>query len=172
VRTDRSGVTLVELLVVLAVAGLVLSAAGAATRSAVDASTRVSAELRETEDERLRSDLLRELLWAHVGPSSSNPMLGDAHALRFDSRCPVAGVGSWPCSVALRASDAGMLTLSWDGAAPITWRVSASKSQLLYLDLVNGELRWLVAWDLVTRVPLAVGVASTRDTSVYWVGAR
>ena len=169
---ERRGVTLVELLVAIAVSGLVLGAAGAASRSVVDASARVQNEMRATEDARLRDDLLRELLWMHVGPTAVGPLIGASHELHFESRCPVLGSGTWPCSVVLRISALGKVSLGWTGAMPIQIGSRGTAQRLVYLDYINRAPAWQDAWSVSTRSPLAVGIVAGRDTAVYWVGAR
>lgn len=172
VRADRKGVTLVELLVALAVSGTVLSAAGAAARSVVDASVRVESEMLATEDGRLADDLLRELLWMHVGPNVARPLTGSARELQFESRCPVLGSGTRRCSVSLRVSALGEVTLGWTDAAPVRLRGRGGAQRLLFLDRVDGAYDWQSQWEVPTRLPLAIGIAAERDTAVFWVGAR
>lgn len=169
---ERKGVTLVELLVAIAISGLVLGAAGASARSVVDASARVKGELWATEDARLADDLLRELLWMHVGPNAARPLTGSNNQLQFESRCPVLGAGTWPCSVTLRISAMGEVSLGWTDAESIRLRGSGSARRLVYLDHIAQAPAWQDAWNVSTRLPLAVGIVSNRDTSIYWVGAR
>lgn len=171
-RVDRRGVTLVELLVVLALAGLVLAAASAAARGVMDASLRIESELWAIEEARVVDDLLRELLRMHAGPHPERLLRGDDSELTFESRCPVLGPGTWPCSVSLRVSSAGEVTLAWTGAAPIVVRRRREAHGLIYLDRSAEGYSWHARWDVATRSPLAVGIVAASDTALYWVGVQ
>lgn len=181
---DRGGFTLIEVLVALAVSGLVLLAARGLLDALADGADRVTAHAsvadRNANGERLVRGLLAR---AEAGTSNARTFAGDARAVRFSSWCDVPSGWLERChaaividhdEVAARTADRSALlvvaVLSTGEIVPL--RRGLGAAELLYLSDARDGGHWLRGWGASVTAPLAVGVVMDGDTLVLRIGER
>lgn len=175
-RARRRGLTLVEVLLALAVGASVLMAARGLLSAATNASARIQRSGRRFSSEANAYwgvRLLASRAQATTAPEGA--FSGDSGVVHFSSWCDAATGAPIPCRLRMevtgprdtagasaRVTDAGgklLLTLALPDSTRLRYLQSAT---------LGGE--WLVRWDSSLVLPLALGLASPRETLVFVLG--
>lgn len=174
--SSRAGFTLLEVVVALALSGLVLLGARMMLGTVADGSARIAAEAaaagRDANAERTLRDLL---LRVEVDPSASRGVAGDERGVRFSTWCEVPAGWLERCTALLgviRAGDGQVLALETDGGRVLPIRRGFDRATLRYLERAGGMGAWSTRWTSSTAVPEAVMVVVDADTLVLRIGGR
>lgn len=177
VAAARRGFTLLEVVVALAIAGLILMSARAmmevvaATASITDRAARAN-DAAANAERRLR--LLVARSWA--GERAEWAFRGNSDSLAFASWCDVPGGWLERCQVSLviirHGGDAAVLAMTEAGTAPVIIRELTRPIGLRYLVPSDTGASWVTAWESITTPPPAIGVMSKADTTILRVGER
>jgi prepilin-type N-terminal cleavage/methylation domain-containing protein len=172
----RRGFTLVEVMVALAVSGVVLLGARQLFGVVASAAERVPSAASAMDNRRNRERLLRELLGrVEVGTDSTRTYSGDGTLTRFISWCPAAGGWLERCTVELAFTPRGdsvALEAGWSGRR-FTVHTGSPPARFLYLRSAANGGAWLPRWgDAAISAPLALIVILGRDTLFLRVGVR
>lgn len=172
-RPERCGVTLMELMVGLVVAGIVLATAARAL-VAVDGAgqaPREAARLADIAGNGQRA--LRELV-SQIEPVSDSSLQfsGNETQVSFQSWCRAPGGWSERCLVSLEVRGNALFgVLSTGESLPLV-----HGQQYVQLRYLNGEGglggSWLKVWGAGILVPFALGVLMDGDTIVVRIGER
>lgn len=172
-HASRAGFTLVELLLSLALSGVVLLVARAVLSTLQDGEARISAAAFAADAFANSDRLLRDLL-ANAASTSVGPFVGSATAVSFTSQCPIAGGWTAPCRVRLTLATGrptGNLQLSIDNQQPLDLVFDARATSLIYQERDERAATWSSAWDKQLFAPNALGMLSRHDTLFFAVGA-
>ncbi len=173
-RSVRGAFTLIEVVVALAVSGVVLLGARMMLEAVADggaaiASSAESAD-RAANGERLIRSLTTRL---EVGTDSSRAFAGDRAGARFSSWCDVPGGWQERCDVRLSIDHDGSRTLlALTTSSRLVLRSLPAGAELRYLKRGESGLEWFQLWGASVTAPLAIGVVSPRDTLIFRIGER
>lgn len=171
------GFTLVEVVVALAVGGLVVLGAAGLFLQLAGGADRVQALAWRADREANAERLLRDVV-GRIEPSAGREpsLVGDRRSARFSSWCDVPPGWQERCAATLsvrRASNgrAYALLLELSTGESVELLDDRSPADLLYLtDPARGGT-WLTEWRSVTT-PLALGIARDADTLILRIGER
>ena len=170
---SRTGFTLVELLLSLALSGVVLLVARAVLSTLEDGEARIARAAAEADAVANADRLLRDLL-ANTARTSVDPFVGATTAVSFSSRCPTSGGWSAPCRVRLALAATGptrLLRLQIDDQPPLDLAIDSPVSALIYQERDVHTASWSVVWDRQLFAPNALGMLRGSDTLFFAVGA-
>jgi prepilin-type N-terminal cleavage/methylation domain-containing protein len=175
----RSGFTLVELLVALAVGGVAILGARSVLGALADHADRVSDAAASADRDANGERTLRALLGSlEIGTAKDVTFGGDEREARFRSWC--ASPSGWQerCTVRLgvvtadSATGASILTGVLAGGESVTLMRDSLAMRLRYLrDAANGGT-WFRSWGAGITAPVAIGIIRSRDTIIVRVGER
>lgn len=176
--TDRliAGFTLLEVMIGIAVGGLVVTGAHLVLTQIADSSEKIVAIAANTDSEANGERLLRSLVrQLSVGDESETRFRGTHRAVRFRSWC-VKGTG-WlePCDVTLGFVDVNggqAFAALLDRDELIVLRRDFARGELRYIDHDAEEVLWIRSWDEAVSTPAAIGVIIDRDTLILRIGVR
>jgi prepilin-type N-terminal cleavage/methylation domain-containing protein len=177
-RSDaaRAGFTLLEVIVAIAISGLVLLGARAIlSQLGTDAEAMENAAA--ASDRRSNADLLMR---AVVGRTENSVLdrvrfLGDAQGARFESWCEVPGGWLEPCHAVLGVVQTGdsasvVLTLSTGELVPV--RTGLTHARLEYLVSAGEGGQWVPEWTSQLSTPVAVGIEMGDSLVIVPIGER
>lgn len=172
----RSGFTLIEVLVALAIGGGVLLTGRMLLEQLADDGERLIAHAKESDSQANAERSLRELLLRlEVGTDSERRFAGDERAARFTSWCDVPRGWQERCTVTLALNAAGrepVLAASLSTGDLLVFRRGFSHGALRYLgDAARGGT-WFRSWGESITAPLAIGVILDADTLILRIGER
>jgi prepilin-type N-terminal cleavage/methylation domain-containing protein len=172
----RCGMTLVEVMAALALAGVLLAGAQAllAALGETDARTSQRAAVIATRGEGLRA-LQEALAMMRAEGDVASRFFADESGATFATLCRVAGGWLEPCAVALQllsAEDSSVVLLTVGQGSAVQVLRLEGRARLAYLERNWEEDRWLPIWHSGRAVPIAVRVWSDRDSVVFFGGAR
>lgn len=173
---SRRGFTLVELVVALAIAGILLFGANA-TIDAVQALTaRGAAAARAADRVRNGGHLLHRLATAIVTNTDAERLFsGDGRAARFTTRCDVPAGWTEPCQVLLTVESRAnwqVLVARVRGRPALELLRARQRIRLRYLlDAAEGG-QWLDTWGASLAIPLAIGIVRDDETILIPIGDR
>lgn len=151
----RSGFTMIELLVALAVGGLALTAGSALAGVAIDTVERQHSVIgRHTETVHGYLWLREAFANATAGQPGDAPFQGSAHTSRFSSSLPSARGWLEPTVVSLVLEDSNVVLLR-RGRPEIVVR-GASSLAIDYLGAFGADSPWFTGWQSPSTAPLAV----------------
>jgi prepilin-type N-terminal cleavage/methylation domain-containing protein len=170
---DRTGFTLIEVLVALALSAIVvLGARGLLEGMMGQAHGIVRAAY--TADSLANVDLTVHRLIGNLALAQGDaPSFdGDERSARFDSWCMTPGGWQERCAIQLVANpdSTGGVHLLQTAGEPIVVG-SGQRSALRYLAEVGGGGHWVTRWQSSITPPLAIGVLTGTDTMVLRIGA-
>jgi prepilin-type N-terminal cleavage/methylation domain-containing protein len=172
----RAGFTLLEVIVALAVTGLVLLGARAVlSQLGVDAE-RIEAAAAAS-DRRSNGDAL---LRAVVGRTANSVpdrarFVGDATGARFESWCEVPAGWLEPCQAVLgivRTGDSASVVLTLSTGEMVPLATGLRRARLRYLVNPGEGGQWLGEWTSQLSTPAAVGVEADDSLWIVPVGER
>ena len=185
----RAGFTLLEVVVALAITGMVLLGARLVFGQLADGAERVAEEAAALDREANAMRYLRELVGsAEVQPaaedgSGERAFVGEAGGVRFWTWCEVSAGWQERCQATLglladdsggagRAGDAAVLAVRVGGGDVLTLRRGLRRARLAYLSDAALGGRWMRNWESTVSLPLAIGVLSADDTVIVRIGER
>lgn len=175
-RADRSGFTLIEVLVALVIGAVVLASARALIDGLADQATATSHAARVA-DRRANAELMaREVVGnLSLAPVTASSFSGTPREALFASWCPSARGDLERCDVRLFVRDRGAVqdvVLDLSFGRQITLLESASSVRLRYLSDASAGGVWQSLWSVGVNTPLAVGVLADGDTLLLRIGER
>ncbi len=170
-RSCRAGVTLIEVLVVLAVTGLIVAMAREVLDGAVESQRRLHRTAARNDSLSNDQDLIRDLLFAAEPEDSVSRFHGDSRRVEFPSWCLTGGGWLARCEATLSFEHAGgafvmraHTSLGDTGAMP----VPADTRGFVFLRSDSATI-WASEWSESTP-PRALGIASSRAVIVLRSG--
>ncbi|HET7463774.1 MAG TPA: prepilin-type N-terminal cleavage/methylation domain-containing protein [Longimicrobium sp.] len=177
-RPDRgpAGFTLLEVVVALAITGLVVLGARAVLARLGDDAHHLAATAADDDREANADRLLRDLLGRAEAPlGQAGRFAGDPRVVRFDTRCDVPAGWQERCTAELGVVEVNGvptvgLTLSTGEA--VVLRRGFGRAVLRYLyDPANGGV-WVNRWSSAVSLPWAVGVEVDGELTILPIGER
>jgi prepilin-type N-terminal cleavage/methylation domain-containing protein len=187
------GFTLIEVLIALAIGGMVLLGAHALLTALADEEHRISATAAVTDAAANGERLLRALVGQiEVGTDESAPFEGTPAAARFTTWCEVPAGWQERCAVTLAIESAAGDSLANDlhdgathfsrAARALVARFADGRAVVLdravepdglrYLESAAHGGHWFRVWGAGITAPLALGVLRGRDTLIVRIGER
>jgi prepilin-type N-terminal cleavage/methylation domain-containing protein len=174
-REDRTGFTLIEVLVALTIGAVVLLGA----RALLDGlSTSATAALHgaRAADARANGEWIARQVIGNMAlaPDTITSFAGSPREAVFSSWCPSTHGELEPCTVRLfiRGSATADLVLSRSGGSDVTVLTGVTNARLRYLSRADNGGAWQSEWRTAIDTPLAIGVTTDRDTLLLRVGER
>jgi prepilin-type N-terminal cleavage/methylation domain-containing protein len=169
IRRARPGFTLVEVMVAIAIGGLVLLGARSLLEVLADEEHHVA---RDTATEDARSNgyrVLRSLVGEmEVGTTESGPFSGDPESTRFTTWCDVPSGWQERCAVTLAFESEGgepALVAHLPGERRLVLARDFSAGEFRYLNSATSGGQWFRQWGRGITAPLAIGVILERNTT-------
>lgn len=174
VSSKRTGMTLLEVLVALALSGLLFSSiVSVVTAFAVHETAVRAVGSNEAAEAAARAGVSRLILELRVGADTSDRFLGATHRAAFDSRCRSGGGWKGACRIELRVLRTADATRLEVRQAAQRWRAIVSVSgaaEMRYLRIAGGAREWVGDWGRSLGAPRAIALVTASDTLV--LGAR
>jgi len=172
----RRGMTLIEIVAAIAIAGFVVASGAALLDQVNDAGARIAAAAASTARTGNGQRLFRELLArAEASVDTNDRFRADSGSVAYLTRCPNAFGWTEPCHVRLamdyRADSTDIVAVFGDGRE-ITVRAQAKRAEFRFLDLTHLDSMWARVWTTSATLPDAIAVVSGTDTVVFPVGPR
>jgi prepilin-type N-terminal cleavage/methylation domain-containing protein len=191
---DRSGFTLVELMVALVLSAIILLGARTILEQLADSADRTT-KAAASADHRANMNRVIRALFEHASASDSiYPFIGTRTMTQFSSWCDVPGGWSEHCTLTLaivpttasdsipsslpqaptlNTSNTSVRVIVWTSAGDtLHFKDSIPAAELRYLDDVSDGGHWMIGWPAGITTPLAVGIVTTHDTTVLRIGER
>lgn len=172
----RAGFTLLEVVVALAVTGIVVLGARAVLARLGDDAHHLAATAADDDREANADRLLRDLLGRAEPPlGRSARFLGEPRAVRFDTRCDVPAGWQEHCTAELGVVEVNGvqtvgLTLSTGEAVVLRRGFEHAVLRYLY-DPGNGGV-WMNRWNSTVSLPWAVGLEVDGELVILPIGER
>ncbi len=171
------GFTLIELVVAIAIGGVVLLGARALWESLALSVDRLSGQARVADAQANGDRLLRSVLGRlEVGTDQSKEFAGDPGVVSFTTWCDVPAGWQERCDARLsieNASDSDLaLVLRLSTGENVTLRRGIHVAALRYLNDPVASGVWFRVWGRGITAPLAVGVIADGDTAIVRIGER
>jgi len=168
-KSQQLGFTLLELIVALAVLGLIALGVRAVAERMSDSFTQLALETQRSDREANGDHLLRALLLRlEVGPRAATPFFGDEHTLRFSSWCEVALGWQERCAVTMvigTSGDAPSVIVELPHGEHLALRRGFVHAEWRYLTSAAGGGSWVSRWGEGLSVPAAVGLLMHQDAN-------
>jgi prepilin-type N-terminal cleavage/methylation domain-containing protein len=175
-KTGR-GFTLIELMVAIALSGIVLLGARALWESLANSVDRLQAQATANARAENGDRLLRSLVGRlEVGTDQSHEFAGDEQHVRFTTWCDMPAGWQERCNAVVRFEpDSGggvqlVARLSTGEFVPL--KRGFTRGVLRYLNSPAGGGVWFRIWGHGITAPLAIGVITDRDTAIVRIGER
>ncbi len=177
----RRGFTLLELLVALALSGLILLGARLMLEGVADDAGRIAAAARAADREANAERALRQLFARlDLGGSPDAGFGGDERTMRFSTWCSVPAGWLERCRVTLGVETAeggpsgGSLQLvaRFSNGEVLVLRPALRAATLRYLNDAAGGYSWFRGWGDGITAPAAVGIIADGDTLIVRIGER
>ncbi len=173
-RVPTMGFTLIEVMLVLALVGLVLTTAQMLFSQILVTNATMAAEARVADSRAAGARSLRGLLRnAQAAADSANRFSGDGHSAAFSTRCPSDGGWLVPCRVTIALvvqGDSSLLVAELPRSEPTRLFAMRGAGELRYLDRAARETSWLVTWGTSIVMPAAVALIVGPDTVLFPTG--
>lgn len=170
----RSGFTLIELLAALSISGLVMLGGVILVDQVTDSSARIVRSGLMFNHDGNGPRVLRQLMFdARVTADSLDRFRGDERSMEFTTVCQRPGGWLETCRAAVgvdwrRDTSVIMAMLSTGENLELARRTG--RVELRYLDVAAVDSVWLQRWALSIAMPIAVGIVSMTDTSIFSLG--
>ena len=172
---ERGGFTLLEVMVALAISGLLLLGARALLVQVGAAAGQIAGSAAEVDREANAERLLRSLVGRVEQPRPESEFVGTPQGVRFATWCDVPAGWLERCSVSLGILQAGegrVLALQAEGGEVVALRRGFAAGHLLYLHDAGSGGMWRREWSSSVSAPVAIGVVMDGDTTILRVGER
>lgn len=177
----RPGFTLLEVLIAVTIAAMLLLSADVVFEQLADSRVSAARGAAERDDTQNSMELVRR--WVRqvdVSPrvgvgNIPHVFAGDSIEAHFVSSCIAPGGWERECEVALRiVSDSGgsALTAISSMGDSASLRGRGRELSLQYLIEASGPRKWVRSWPAGPTTPIAIGIMSPSDTTVFRIGAR
>ena len=175
-RRERRGVTLIELLVALAIAGLAMLGGVLVLDAVRDSDRRIDAETRRDAVEMNGNRLLRRLLAdARQTSDTANRFRGDERNASYLAMCDAPAGWSEPCRVLLSiasSGDSSFVVAQTSPGAQFQVRRVAGQAVFRYLDPRSSpDSTWVHQWMMSITLPAALAMITPIDTTVFPLGS-
>jgi prepilin-type N-terminal cleavage/methylation domain-containing protein len=175
-RRPRAGFTLIEVMVALAISGMVLLAARSVLSQLGADARRIEAAAAESDRVSNADRLLRDVVGRTENSSPDGPrFVGDARAARFATWCEVPAGWLERCDATLgivQAGDALSLVLTLSDGELVPLRTGLRRARLKYLVDGGEGGHWTGEWTSRLSTPAAVGVEVDDSTLIVPLGER
>lgn len=178
-RAARSaGFTLVEVMVALAVMGVVLVGARAMLEQVADHAERIGGAAAQADRDGNADALLRSIAGrAQVSavPGSEVRFQGEPPMARFRSWCEVPDGWLEECDASLgliQVEGRNVLALSLSTGELVPLRSGFQQGEILYLREAGNGGSWLRSWGSSITAPLALALVVDGDTTIVRIGER
>lgn len=177
----RRGLTLLELMVALALVGIVTLIARVLAERLGDAARRIEARTAAGDRDANAERLVRAVVAsAEVATSDSITFAGDGERARLFSWCATPGGWLERCVVTLtrrEAGDSSRFVLELPRGDSVVFPHTGRALALRYLSDARGGGKWTVSWGAGFVSPLALGLVyaaepAERDTVILRIGER
>lgn len=180
IPSRRSGFTLIEVIVAFTIGMMVLLGARYVLNNISYSVSRIMHASEETDRIANSERTMRSLIGNIVASDSLNPFTGNNREVRFTSWCDVPDGWKERCIVGLTLDNGESIVLH---TPHYTSKIEISKpdnpklqskshSRFLYLeDPAQGGI-WRAGWSRGMTTPLAIGIESETDTTIYIIGER
>jgi prepilin-type N-terminal cleavage/methylation domain-containing protein len=170
------GFTLVEIMVAIAIGGMVMLGARALLEALADEEHRMAGET-AVQDARANGErTLRALVGRlEVGTSEGGPFTGVPAATSCTSWCDVPSGWQERCEVAIAfeiEGDAPVLVARLAGGRRLVLERGFHSGTLRYLNSAGAGGQWFQKWGTGITAPLALGVILDSDTLIVRIGER
>lgn len=170
------GFTLVEVVVALAISGLLLLAAHFTLTQIGDHASRVTGSAAVSDREANAERRLRSVVaQIDVGSDSGSGFGGNEHEVRFSSWCERPEGWQEQCEVTIAVDTTGStlaLTLTPSPGSRVVLRAGLVSAELRYLATAENGGTWFRVWGQGTAAPIAIGVIIHGDTTIVRIGER
>lgn len=173
-RNAARGFTLMEIMVALALSGLVALGVHAVFTTMSDGASRASAASASLDAVANQSRLLRALVADIETSNGAGEFAGDSLVAVFTTWCMTPRGWKERCRLTVavqQAADSPELALSADNATILTLPV-AENAELRYLSTLTAGGQWSALWPSSPVLPRAIGIVSARDTLILRIGER
>jgi prepilin-type N-terminal cleavage/methylation domain-containing protein len=174
--SERAGFTLLEVVIALALAGMLLLGARSLLSVTGDGAERVTAEAAAVDRNANAARLLRDLaLRAEVRFQDGPRFRGDGRGARWESWCEVPVGWLERCEVTLAllsVKGRRVLTLALPDGTIVPVREGFAEGHILYLRSAADGGAWSASWDSNIAPPLALGLVLDGDTVIVRIGER
>jgi prepilin-type N-terminal cleavage/methylation domain-containing protein len=183
-RRDRMGFTLIEVVVALALGGLILLGARRMLEQLADEAYRITRDAAAADADANGERVLRALAGRlEVGTGDAGPFAGEPAATRFTTWCEVPDGWLERCRVTLviapaagAPASAPVLVAQIPGRAPLPLVRGVQADGLRYLVTAAHGGEWFRSWGEGITAPVALGVirvrGEVRDTLIVRIGER
>jgi len=164
----HSGFTLIEIMVAIAIGGIVLLGARSLLEALADEEHHIAREA-ATYDARANGErMLRSLVGRmEVGTTESGPFAGDPAETSFTTWCDVPAGWQERCEVTIAFEGEGTgpaLVARLPGGQRLILREGFRAGALRYLNSASSGGQWFQQWGKGITAPLAIGILLERDT--------
>jgi prepilin-type N-terminal cleavage/methylation domain-containing protein len=172
----RRGFTLIELLAALSISGLVMLGGVILVDQVTDSSARIVRSGLIAAHDGNGPRLLRQLMFdARITADSLDRFRGDERSAEFSTMCRRPGGWLEACRAAVgidwrKDTSVVMALLSTGENLELARRPGTV--ELRYLDAIATDSTWLRQWAMSIALPIAIGIISGNDTSVFSLGTR
>jgi prepilin-type N-terminal cleavage/methylation domain-containing protein len=180
-RSARPGFTLLEVVIALALGGVVLLGAHSLLDALADEARRLPQDAavgdRDENGERLLRALVGRL---EVGTSEVAQFSGDPTAARFTTWCDVPSGWLERCDVVLAIESAeglgpdehALVAYHPDGGRTVLIRRDVQADGLRYLNTAANGGEWFRTWGRGITAPIAIGILLPHGTLIVRIGER
>lgn len=170
----RGGFTLVEIVVAIAISGLVVLGAHRILVQLSESSGHVGESAAES-DRTANADRLLRTLAGRLDNSMEKSLVGDPQGARFTSWCDTPGGWLERCLVTVGIIPApGSLALAatLPGGEVVVLKTGFQTGELRYLRAADHGGSWTDTWVSAITVPVAIGIILDADTMIVRIGER
>lgn len=177
-RPRAAGFTLVEVMVALAVMGVVLAGARAMLGQIADDADRITAAAERADREGNAEALLRTIaaqVEVSAAPGREMRFTGRPEGARFHSWCQVPDGWLERCEATLGVIELEgekVLALRLSTGEMLPLRRGFAEGEILYLRNAGNGGAWVHTWGESITAPLAIGVVADGDTAILRIGER
>lgn len=173
-RHRRHGFTVIEIVVALAITGMLVLGARFILETLGDHATRIGAAARAADASANADRWLRSTV-AQIEVDSAHRFEGDERRAQFQTWCPRPSGWAERCQVALAletGDQGGVFTGTLPGGERLVLRRDFQGGTLRYLVSARAGGSWVAGWRDGITPPLAIGVILDGDTTIVRIGER
>jgi prepilin-type N-terminal cleavage/methylation domain-containing protein len=165
----RSGFTIIELMVALALSAIVLLAGRALTEQVSEIGATIALNAAVADSVRARARSLRAFVRDIDLGSDSTNFSGDSRTAKFVSSCTGSDIVRARCAVTLTIDSVVTVT---DSSGSVVLLRDTAPGVFRYLADAHDGGHWYRSWGPGALTPLAIGIVVRSDTTVLRIGDR